>query len=172
MNAFWLLIPLLLIRYGVLGLLNKMALKRAAFFPPMAGNEKSAYMIYQISTLFILIYPFFLKVRTGGTLFFIGIAVYGLGIIVYTASTISFASPEKNGINQNGLYRISRNPMYIGYFIYFLGCVLLTGSVELFVILVIFQISAHWIILSEERWCINEFGESYISYMKHVRRYL
>lgn len=172
MSAFWLLIPLLLIRYGVLGLLNKTALKRAAFFPPMAGNEKSAYMIYQISTLFLLIYPFFLKVRTGGTLFFIDIAVYGLGIIVYIASAISFASPEKNGINQNGLYRISRNPMYIGYFIYFLGCVMLTGSVELFVALVIFQISAHWIILSEERWCINEFGESYISYMKHVRRYL
>jgi protein-S-isoprenylcysteine O-methyltransferase Ste14 len=172
MNAFWLLIPVLLIRYGVLGLLDRPALKRAAFFPPMAGKEKTAYLIYQIATVFILIYPFFLKVGTDGPMFIIGLTVYGLGIIVYTASTISFARPERNGINQKGLYRISRNPMYIGYFIYFLGCVLLTRSIVLFAALIIFQISAHWIILSEERWCINEFGESYINYMNKVRRYL
>jgi protein-S-isoprenylcysteine O-methyltransferase Ste14 len=172
MNAFWLLVPLLLIRYGFLGLLDKDALKRAAFFPPFHGKEKPAYLIYQLTTVFIFVYPFFIKVRTDGPFFIIGLTVYGLGIIVFTSSAFSFARPGKNGINQSGLYRISRNPMYIGYFIYFLGCVLLTCSLALFVSLIAFQISAHWIILSEERWCISEFGEAYISYMKDVRRYL
>jgi protein-S-isoprenylcysteine O-methyltransferase Ste14 len=119
-----------------------------------------------------VVYPFFLKVRADVPLFGIGLAVYGWGIIVYTASTISYARPDKKGINKNGLYHISRNPMNIGYFIYFLGFVLLTRSIELFIALIVFQISAHWIILSEERWCINEFGESYVNYMKKVRRYL
>jgi protein-S-isoprenylcysteine O-methyltransferase Ste14 len=172
MNAFWLIVPILLIRYGLLGLLDRDALNRAAFFPPFKGKEKPAYLIYQIATFFILIYPFFLKVGTVGPLFIIGLTVYGLGIIVYTASTINFARPEKNGINRNGLYRISRNPMYIGYFIYFLGCVLLTRSVLLLAALIAFQLSAHWIILSEERWCAEKYGESYINYMKKVRRYL
>ena len=75
------------------------------------------------------------------------------------ASVSSFAKPAKNGINLKGLYRISRNPMYVSYFIYFLGCVLLTQSLLLLAILVAFQISTHWIILSEERWCIKKFGE-------------
>lgn len=76
-----------------------------------------------------------------------------------------------NGINLNELYRVSRNPMYVAYFIYFLGCVFLTRSWILLALLISFQISAHWFILSEERWCIREFGEEYIKYMNKVRRY-
>jgi protein-S-isoprenylcysteine O-methyltransferase Ste14 len=87
-------------------------------------------------------------------------------------SVSNFAKPAKNGINLKGLYRISRNPMYLAYFIYFLGCVLLTRSLVLLALLIVFQISAHWIILSEERWCIEKFGEEYLNYMKKVRRYI
>ncbi len=83
-----------------------------------------------------------------------------------------FAKPSENGINLKGLYRFSRNPMYVAYFVYFLGCVILTHSLILFLILMVFQISAHWIILSEERWCIRQFGDEYIKYMNKVRRYI
>ncbi len=37
---------------------------------------------------------------------------------------------------------------------------------------IVFQISAYWIILSEERWCVKKFGEEYINYMNKVRRYI
>lgn len=87
-------------------------------------------------------------------------------------SVANYAKPAENGINLHGLYQISRNPMYVAYFIYFLGCVLLTQSLILFAILLIFQISAHWIILSEERWCIERFGQVYLNYMNKVRRYI
>lgn len=62
--------------------------------------------------------------------------------------------------------------MYVGYFIYFMGCCILTQSSLLFVIVLIFQYSAHTIILSEERWCIEKFKTEYIEYMEKVRRYL
>uniref|UniRef100_UPI0032610785 methyltransferase family protein n=1 Tax=Clostridium sp. NkU-1 TaxID=1095009 RepID=UPI0032610785 len=62
--------------------------------------------------------------------------------------------------------------MYVGYFIYFLGCVLFTHSMLLLISLLVFQISAHWIILSEERWCANKFGTEYINYMNKVKRYI
>ncbi len=32
--------------------------------------------------------------------------------------------------------------------------------------------AAHWIILAEERWCVESFGESYREYMGSVRRYI
>lgn len=172
MNGFLLLIPFILIRFGLLSILNKEGLKRAAFFAPLIGKEKTAYCFYQISNILIFVYLFFLKITTDPYWFYAGLATYGLGVLLCFASVSNFAKPEENGINLKGLYRISRNPMYVAYFIYFLGCVLLTQSLLLLAILMVFQISAHWIILSEERWCIKKFGEEYKNYMNEVRRYI
>jgi protein-S-isoprenylcysteine O-methyltransferase Ste14 len=172
MNGSLLLIPLLLIRYGVLSLLNKEALKRAAFFPPMLGRERTAYWIYQISTLLILACLCFLRVIMDSFWFYVALTVYGIGVSLLLVSTVHFARPAKNGINLTGLYRICRNPMYVAYFVYFLGCVLLTRSLILLALLLVFQISAHWIILAEERWCLETFGEAYAEYRSRVRRYL
>jgi protein-S-isoprenylcysteine O-methyltransferase Ste14 len=172
MNGFLLLIPFILIRFGLLNILNKEGLKRAAFFAPLIGKEKAAYWFYQISNLLFFVYLFFLKITTDPNWLYAGLATYGLGVLLCIASVANFAKPAENGINLKGLYRISRNPMYVAYFIYFLGCVLLTQSLLLLAILMVFQISAHWIILSEERWCIKKFGEEYKNYMNKVRRYI
>ena len=83
-----------------------------------------------------------------------------------------FAKPDERGICRNGLYRISRNPMYVAYFISFLGCVFLTGPVVWHLLLFVFALSLQWIILSEERWCTQKFGAEYVEYMKKVRRYI
>lgn len=170
--AFLLVIPLILIRFVFLSILDQEALKRAAFFAPLIGNEKVAYWIYQISNISIFIYLCFLKITSDPNWRDIGLAIYGLGTALCVVSTFDFAKPSESGINLNGIYRVSRNPMYIAYFIYFLGCVVLTQSFILLVILLVFQISAHWIIRSEERWCIKKFGEEYMNYMNKVRRYL
>jgi protein-S-isoprenylcysteine O-methyltransferase Ste14 len=153
-------------------MINKEALKRASFFAPLIEREKVAFWVYQITTALILIYLLLLKIKTDSAWFYIGLIIYSLGIILYVVSIINYAKPKKNGINLNGLYRVSRNPMYVSFFIYFLGCVLLTRSWVLLLLLISFQISVHWIILSEERWCIREFGEEYIKYMNKVRRYI
>lgn len=172
MNGFLLLIPLILIRYGLLRLLNKESLKRAAFFPPVIGKEKVAFWFYQISTILLFLYSCFLRIDINSPWFYPGIAVYGLGILLCAVSMLNFAEPAKNGINSKGLYRVSRNPIYVSYFIYFTGCILLTQSLGLLLLVVVFQVSSHWIIRSEERWCIREFGEEYICYMEKVRRYI
>lgn len=172
MNALVTVIPLLLIRFVFLSILDKASIKRAALFAPMIGKEKVAYWFYQISNIMIFTYLYFLKIKTNSYWFYVGLAIYGLGVLLCLLSVINFAKPEKNGINLKGLYQFSRNPLYVAYFIYFLGCVLLTQSFILLTILLVFQISTHWIIQSEERWCIQKFGEEYTNYMKNVRRYI
>lgn len=172
MNGFWLLVPFLLIRFVYLSKLNKHAIKRAAHFPNMQGYETIAYYIYQFSNIALFLYLAFLKVITNSSwLFLCGIIVYIVGLILCAISIHDFAKPSSIGINRNGIYRYSRNPMYVSYFFIFVGCALLTESILLFIIVLIFQISAHWIILSEERWCRNQFKEEYIQYMKSVKRY-
>ena len=172
MNAFLTVIPLLLIRFGLLSVLDKESLRRAAYFAPLIGKEKVAYVFYQLSNLMIFIYLCFLKIRLEQPWYYVGLLIYTLGVLLCFIVTMNYAKPSGKGINIKGLYRLSRNPMYLAYFIYFLGCVLLTRSLILLTILIVFQISTHWIILSEERWCIETFGEEYEDYMRKVRRYI
>lgn len=171
MNAFFLVIPIILLRYGLLIFISKGAFERAAYFPPLIGKERAALWVYQITIVCMFFYSFLLEIRTGSYWFVAGLITYGLGTLLYAKSLIDYAHPM-NGINTNGLYRVSRNPMYVAFFIYCLGIAFLTRSLILLVLLIVHQISVHWIILSEERWCIKEFGQEYVRYMSKVRRYI
>jgi len=157
----------------ILAKLSKSAMKRVSHFPPMIGVEKVAFLIYQLSTIAIFVTMLFLEFRINQTLpFHAGMTVYIMGLVLLIISTINFSKPSDNGINQNGLYQLSRNPMYVAYFISLAGISLLVQSLTLLRFVFLFQISAHWIILSEERWCIEQFGEEYRFYMNKVRRYI
>lgn len=172
-SAFSLLIPFCIIRFLLPFILNKKAIQRAAHFAPVQGRERTAYYIYQLSNAGLLLYLFFLKIQPEHTWwFYTGLVCYFSGLCLCSASMIAFAFPDNKGLNTNGIYRFSRNPMYVGYFICFTGMSILTCSLILFCIILVFQISAHWIILAEERECIQRFGEDYIRYMKQVRRYV
>lgn len=173
MTGILLLIPFFLIRFVLLFLINKNSIKRAAHFAPLKNREIVAYWIYQFSNLAIFASLFFLNVQDAPpTIFCVGTIIYVVGIVVLTMSVVNFAKPSESGINKNGLYQLSRNPMYVAYFLFFMGCVLLTQSLLLLALVLVFQITAHFIILSEERWCIQEFGSEYEEYMHKVRRYI
>lgn len=168
-----LLIPFLLIRFVLLSQLDRTALKRAAHFPPMEKRRKLAYWLYQLFNAAIFICLFFLQIRFTPPLpFYAGIVVYLAANILLIASMVSFAAPTEQGVKQRGVYALSRNPMYIAYFAYFTGCALLTQSTVLFALVILFQITAHWLILAEEHWCAEAFGDAYLQYMKRVRRYI
>lgn len=171
--GFLLVIPLFLIRFGLLYAANRDALARAARFAPLAGREKVAYGLYQISNVALIVCPCFLGIKLEPPcLFGAGAVVYGAGVVLLAVSTVQFAHPSPSGLVDRGVYRLSRNPMYVAYFLYFAGCALLLQSVALFVLLAVFQASAHGIIKAEERWCLAAFGDAYRAYLGAVRRYL
>ena len=139
----------------------------------MQGREKIAYAVYQLATLGILLALCAGRIQTGSTgTWYGGLTVYLLGLVLCAVSVLHFAAPDQDGLNTQGIYRLSRNPMYLGYFVCFLGMALLTRSWVLLALVLVFQGSAHWIILAEERWCQETFGEAYRQYRGRVRRYL
>ena len=167
-----LVIPILIIRYGLPHFVEKSAMKRLAFTPPPKGREKIAFWVYMPSTFAMLIYLFFIKITFSSIWFYVGVSIYSIGVLLYAISMINFGKSSEQGINTKGLYKFSRNPIYVAFFLFLLGCALMTQSLIFLLLVVIYQVSVHWIILSEERWCLTEFGDEYKRYMEKVRRYL
>lgn len=173
MNGGWLLLPFLLVRFGLPPLLDQEALRRAAHFAPRQGGERAAYAVYQGANAGIFLGLFFLRIRWSPTwLLWTGVACYLLGLGLCAASLVSFSHPDRDGLNTRGLYRFSRNPIYLAYFLCFVGMAALTQSPALLGLTAVFQCCAHWIILAEERWCAQRFGARYVAYCRRVRRYL
>ncbi len=170
LNGFLLIIPLLVLRFGVPAAVNKKAGAKLDYTPQVKGFERTALTIYYITTGFLILSPVFARIRTGTVFSTIGWAVYVLGLILLTVSLLHFS--RDGGIITHGVYRYSRNPIYIGYFLIFLGVSLLIGSWFYLGAALIYQYSVHWLILSEERWCREQFGASYAEYERKVRRYL
>lgn len=164
-------VPILLVRFLLTSLLNKEAVSRAAFFPPTQGAEKPAYIVNLVTTLMLVVVPFFLRIDFSGSLGIAGLFLLILSLVMYGVSIVQFAKPDSAGLNTSGLYSFSRNPMYVAFFFYFLGGCMLTRSWLLFAILIVFQVSVHYMILAEERWCKEKFGVPYEDYMQKVRRY-
>jgi len=165
-------LPILLTRYLLTSVLNKETVRRAAFFPPTQGLEKPAYVVNIVTTLLLLVVPFFLRINLYGLMGITGLGISLVSLVLYGISIIHFARPDAGGINRTGLYTVSRNPMYVAFFLYFLGACMMTRSWLQLAVLTVFQISVHFMILAEERWCKETFGEAYLAYMKTVRRYL
>ena len=73
----------------------------------------------------------------------------------------------------DGLYRFTRNPMYLGLVLALLGAAILLGSLGALVPVPLFT----WIlqtqfIKGEERFLEEIFGERYLAYQQRVRRWL
>jgi protein-S-isoprenylcysteine O-methyltransferase Ste14 len=79
---------------------------------------------------------------------------------------------ERTGLSTGGLFRLSRNPMYLGVYATLLAVVLYT--VNPLVLLVGAYVVAvhHQIIRAEEAHLRTVFGEEYGEYCRQVRRYL
>lgn len=89
-------------------------------------------------------------------------------------TTVTPLAPEKaSSLVVTGLYRFTRNPMYLGLLLILIGVALLLGSLANAVVLIAFTayITAFQIKPEEERLA-QVFGAQYLSYMQNVRRWI
>ncbi len=101
----------------------------------------------------------------GFSLLFIG--RFGLG------ASFRIGSPEeRTSLKTTGLFKFSRNPMYVGVYATILASVLYTLNPAALLI-GIFVVSVHHrIVLAEENYLLKVFGQDYMDYCIRVRRYL
>jgi protein-S-isoprenylcysteine O-methyltransferase Ste14 len=72
-----------------------------------------------------------------------------------------------------GPYRLSRNPMYLGLVLLVLGIALVMNSMWLVLLAVpVMLLLRNLVILREERYLEDKFGDEYRAYRQRVRRWL
>ena len=88
----------------------------------------------------------------------------GTNVVPFTPST---------ALVQDGPFRFTRNPMYLGMMLVLTGCFFLAGSLgSLLVILVFFWWIRKRFVLREEDHMSHHFGDDYLAYRRRVRRWL
>ena len=105
------------------------------------------------------------------TLSFICIAISLLGLVV-RALVIGYVPPNTSGRNRNnqkastlnktGIYSVVRHPLYLGNFLMWVGIILYVGHFWFAIVcILLFWLYYERIMLTEEKFLIEKFGDSY-----------
>ena len=109
----------------------------------------------------------------------VGIVIILLGLVIYILSWVSLRNTwrighdEKNQSNLvvNGIYGISRHPMYLFYAMYFIGTFFINRASVFLVFAIAQSMTLHFLIIEEEKSLADTYGESFINYKKNTKRY-
>lgn len=113
----------------------------------------------------------------------IGIAVIVLGVSLDVIAITGFGVKKTtiNPLNPNnthvivdtGIYKLSRNPMYLGMAVSLLGwCFFLKSPMSIFALPIFILYLNRFQIVPEEKILAEKFGANYTAYKNSVRRWL
>jgi protein-S-isoprenylcysteine O-methyltransferase Ste14 len=116
-------------------------------------------------------YPYNLA---GAVLATLGLLVTGAGARLFARVGTNIRTFNEPGtLVTDGLFRWSRNPMYLGFVLLLAGTAIFLGAATPFLAVVLFALIAdRWYIAFEERALERKFGEDYAAYMRRTRRWI
>jgi protein-S-isoprenylcysteine O-methyltransferase Ste14 len=80
---------------------------------------------------------------------------------------------ESSALLTDGLFRFTRNPMYLGFVLILLGIAIFLGSILPFLIAITFIVVIYRTFIQVEEKMLEEtFGEEWQAYKKRVRRWI
>ena len=102
------------------------------------------------------------------------------GILILVLSLVSFGNSFRVGIDVDapgglvttGIFAVSRNPIYVGFFLFLVGQFLVFPNWIPLAYLVGGALLFHRQVLREEDFMRQRYGQEYLEYCGHVRRYL
>ncbi len=139
------------------------------------SNKWIMFLIWNVPMLGMIASALFIPLSSG-VMLWVGLSLFLLGIALNIIAMHSFSDlPEK--LNTRGIYRYSRNPMYVGGFMFLLGLCLMGCSFTLpYALFVLFFIL--WILTilysvkKEEGFLSEKYGNEYQLFKKRIPRYL
>ena len=169
-NAWIFVVPLIV--YWVAGI-------KFLFSPRMpeySSFERRKDKIFSQMLIVILFasyfYSVFVPFKLGTMWFYIGVLVYLVGMVFITLSIIDFANTPTTQPVTKGLYRYSRNPMFIGFFLTYFGLTIACVSWVYLVISILFMLIVNYLSPLEEFATLKTYGKTYEDYMKRTPKWI
>ena len=109
----------------------------------------------------------------GGALAVLGIAISVAGKMRFQrAGTNVYTFEEPDKLVTDGLYAVSRNPMYLGLVLAGFGAALASATAAALILATAFALTVrYWYIAYEEEVMQRRFGAEYLAYCERVRRW-
>ncbi len=150
---------------GLLFIIPKYNLSKFVKTPKIKFVTTINYILYYT----FLLLSIFISFKQCSLFFSIGFVVFIFGMILYIISFFYFAISEYDKPVTEKIYKISRHPVYLSFFIIGIGISLIGASVILIIIVFLHFISTYFIMKEEEKMCLEIYGKEYETYMKKVR---
>ena len=114
--------------------------------------------------------------RLGGLLAAVGIVIDVTALMGFrkAATTVNPLDPSKaSSLVTDGVFRVTRNPMYLGMVLLLIGWGVWLGSASPWLVPPLFVIAVTVVqIIPEEQALRRRFGEQYLSYQRKVSRWI
>lgn len=118
--------------------------------------------------------PVIMPVRWVGIfLLFLGNAFFCMAVITMRENwRAGFDNNQATSLVTHGIYRISRNPAFVGFDLLYIGCAAAFPNPINITSAIVAVILFHIQILGEEVYCTAAFGQTYTDYALKTMRYL
>ena len=152
----------------------KIRTKRAPQFVPL---DKKREKILALSTHvlimpFSIIYSIFLPLQIGTAWFYTGLVIFILALVMSIMTTVSFAATPVDKPVTNGIYRISRHPIYFSGFLLNLSIGIVCASWVIMLCAILWIVFFHIVVPTEERFLIGQYGDAYREHMNKTPRWI
>ena len=170
----WLFMSIFILQMIAVMLMGKRMLERTGH-PSMTRQSKpERYSGILGNTVWIsaTIYSIFLPFQLDTFWFYLGLVIFLAGFMILVLSTVSFASSPEDKPVTNGVYRISRHPVYLSLILVYIAVSTAAAS-WIFLLLAIAII--YWVrveALVEERYCLQRYGVEYRDYTDRTPRWI
>ena len=145
--------------------------KRAVDTSWYTAEDKRNAMIGALLQVALLILSVFVPLKTGTVWFWTGAVIYAAAFAGFIQAFYDYAATPRDKTVQCGIYRLSRNPMYFFFFLGMIGVCIASASLWLWGVTVPFALYNHLIVLGEERYCAQAYGQEYLEYKRKTPRY-
>ncbi|WP_461637126.1 methyltransferase family protein [Labilibaculum euxinus] len=153
-------------------LFSRKGRKRLSDFSWINKKGKNLSALITVLWLIVLVAPVFCKITDNKWLFSIGLSLFVSGLTFTLISYYNYFTTPLGSLISKGMYRFSRNPIYVSNLIAIIGLSILVSSAVLAIVVIIYPILQHPIIKEEERFCEERFGVEFEQYKTKTRRYI
>ncbi len=174
-NGWLFMVYLILLAYVpvLTGLVGKEAYEKLGDSEAsLSPREKRLSSAGNILLLASIAYGVFLPMEPGTAWFYAGLAAFLAGAALATLAMRDFARAPAGRPVTGGVYRFSRNPMYVGMLLIYFATALACASWVFLALTLINALLLREMVAAEERFLAGKYGRAYRDYLESTHRWL